>query len=106
MEPPSSGLTPADLGLVDFGDVPLTTQDSSVPLLLESIPASMSVTTAVTGGPSGLGRPITSVPGLEEFSQTVPGSSVDAGIGSVDGLAVRHSATNSKVGSHYFFTML
>ena len=106
MEPPSSGLTPADLGLVDFGDVPLTTQDSSMPLLMESSPASLSVTTAVTGGPPGPGRPIPSVPGLEEFSRTVPGSSVDAGIGSVDGLAVRHSATNSKVGSHYLFTML
>ena len=111
MDPPP-GLTPADMGLMDFEDVFLTPQVSSrvvpsVTGLLTSVPAFQSITTTSMAGGSGLGRPLSAIPGLEEFQlppQPASATALGAGFGStVQGITAPPSSLNSKVGLLFHF---
>ena len=105
MDPPP-GLTPADMGLMDFEDVSLTPQ-VSVTGLLTSVPAFQSITTTSMAGGSGLGRPLSAIPGLEEFQlppQPASATALGAGFGStVQGITAPPSSLNSKVGLLFHF---
>ena len=105
MDPPP-GLTPADMGLMDFEDVSLTPQ-VSVTGLLTSVPAFQSITTTSMAGGSGLGRPLSAIPGLEEFQlppQPASATALGAGFGStVQGITAPPSSLNSKVGLLFLF---
>ena len=106
MDPPP-GLTPADMGLMDFEDVSLTPQ-VSVTGLLTSVPAFQSITTTTSmAGGSGLGRPLSAIPGLEEFQlppQPASATALGAGFGStVQGITAPPSSLNSKVGLLFLF---
>ena len=110
---PPPGLTPADMGLMDFEDVSLTPQ-VSVTGLLTSVPAFQSITTTTSmAGGSGLGRPLSAIPGLEEFQlppQPASATALGAGFGStVQGITAPPSSLNSKVGLLFpflFFSFL
>ena len=104
MDPPP-GLTPADMGLMDFEDVSLTPQ-VSVTGLLTSVPAFQSITTTSMAGGSGLGRPLSAIPGLEFQLPPQPASATAlcAGLGStVQGITAPPSSLNSKVGLLFHF---